>query len=180
MTLAEMMEEDEEEEDEKDDKNKHRVHGGGVMRFVLLESPWRSTTYDMPLEELIRASAEARMSDLEVQYRDGCLTKGTVPSEDAFVDSLYADIVGGKECEINLDGARIDFVFPESVRFYGTSKIKSTIRDCYYEVLMTDENTMDLLDMYTRLKEEYDALEIAHANLQSELRFLRMTMEWER
>lgn len=93
-----------------------------------------SKKYDLTLDELIRAHAEARMSDLEVQYWDGCITKENALSEEAFVDSVYADIVGGKECEINLDGAYIDFVFPESVRFYTAAKIKSIIRDCHQKV----------------------------------------------
>lgn len=95
---------------------------------------WGSKKYDMTLDELIKAYAEAQMADIEVQYWDDCITKENVPSENVFVDSVYADIVGGKECEINLDGAYIDFVFPESVRFYTTSKIKSIIRGCYQEV----------------------------------------------
>lgn len=144
------------------------------MRFVLLESPWRSTTYDMSLDELIKAYAETQMADIEV-------TKEGVPSEDAFVDSLYANIVGGEECEINLDGAYIGFIFPKSVRFSGTSKIKSIIRGVLSGgVLMTAESTTDILDMYTKLKEEYDALKIAHANLQSEIRFLLMTKEMKK
>lgn len=104
------------------------------MRFVVLASPWRSTTYDMSLDELIKAYAETQMADIEVQYWDRCLTKENVPSEGVFVDGIYSNIVSGEECEINLDGAYIGFVFPESVRFETTSKIKSIIRDCYHEV----------------------------------------------
>ena len=88
---------------------------------------------EMSIEDLIRAYAETMAGYEENSFMDGYIN-AMRPVEE-FVDDCYECIVNGVPCEIGDDDlSTFDFVFPDSVRFETTEKIKGIVRDSYLRV----------------------------------------------
>lgn len=83
-------------------------------------------TYSMTEEQLIREYAAQRMEMFECQDIESGIP---APERSEFIESMYMDITGGDECELNLDGTVILFRFPASVHFLGADRIRSIVAE---------------------------------------------------
>lgn len=87
--------------------------------------------YDMSFEELVKAHAE---NEAGLAWNGMSDNDEPQPDRAEFIESLYKNIAGGHECEIDLDGTIFDARFPDAVKFLGAAKIKAIIAEEYDKV----------------------------------------------